>query len=195
MKLSKSKLRNIYLERRKAFSQEAIELKSQQISDRIVHSFDWSCLENIHIFLTIQKQKEFNTQYLINFFWNLGKNLFVPKVLGDDLLCYRLTPETIIKKSKGLNIPEPVGIPIEVPTRFDVVIIPLLYCDDKGNRIGYGKGFYDRFLKHINKDVLKIGVNFFPPNEEIEDVSVQDIALDYLVTPDDFISFTSKSIK
>ena len=76
---------------------------------------------------------------------------------------------------------------------FDFVITPLLYCDKKGNRIGYGKGFYDEFFKTINADAKKIGVNFFPPIDFIDDVSGFDVKLDYLVTPEETLSFSLTS--
>ena len=77
----------------------------------------------------------------------------------------------------------------------DMVITPLVYCDKKGNRIGYGKGFYDRFLSKINRNALKVGVGIFTPDEEIIDVSPADVALDYLVTSSEVFSFKSKFIK
>ena len=81
--------------------------------------------------------------------------------------------------------------------KYDIIITPLLYCDNQGNRVGYGKGFYDRFFMKA-KTQIKIGLSFFPPNEEIADISEADIPLDYLVTPEgvfEFSSFKSKSIK
>ena len=81
---------------------------------------------------------------------------------------------------------------------FYFVIVPLLYCDNQGNRVGYGKGFYDNFLKNINSDVLKIGINYFSPQEKIDDIRKEDIPLDYLVTPTEILSFsgfTSNSTK
>ena len=71
----------------------------------------------------------------------------------------------------------------------------MLYCDNQGNRVGYGKGFYDMFFSKIDHNALKVGVGFFPPEALISDVSEQDIPLDYLVTPTEVLSFMSKSIK
>lgn len=71
-----------------------------------------------------------------------------------------------------------------MPTsKIDVVFVPLLAYDNKGNRVGYGKGFYDHFLSECREDVVKIGLSFFEPEEAIEDVSATDIRLDYCVTP------------
>jgi 5-formyltetrahydrofolate cyclo-ligase len=70
-----------------------------------------------------------------------------------------------------------------------VVFVPLLGYDVQGNRVGYGKGFYDAFLSQCKKDVVKIGLSFFEPEQEITDVLNTDIRLDYCVTPTTVYSF------
>ena len=93
-----------------------------------------------------------------------------------------LTDNTKFQKNE-YNIYEPVN-GIEVPNaKIEVVFVPLLAYDKLGNRVGYGKGFYDIFLSKCNEDVIKIGLSFFEPEEIIEDVSPTDIRLDYCVTP------------
>ena len=99
-----------------------------------------------------------------------------------------MTGNTKIKKN-SYNIPEPVE-GIEVPdTKIDVVFVPLLAYDEEGNRVGYGKGVYDRFLKKCRPETIKIGLSFFSPEEKIEDVSSNDIKLDFCVTPNGIIEF------
>ncbi|MGZ5197266.1 MAG: 5-formyltetrahydrofolate cyclo-ligase, partial [Kaistella sp.] len=71
-------------------------------------------------------------------------------------------------------------------------------CDRKGNRVGYGKGYYDGFFESVNPRAVKIGLNFFGPDEVIDDVWENDIPLDYLITPVEVLSFfgtASKSTK
>ena len=81
------------------------------------------------------------------------------------------------------NIPEPKnGIPIS-DQQIEVVFIPLMAFDELGNRVGYGKGFYDGFLKNCSKDTLKIGLSFFEADAEIKDIEPFDIPLDYCITP------------
>jgi 5-formyltetrahydrofolate cyclo-ligase len=81
------------------------------------------------------------------------------------------------------GIPEPKqGIPTPIE-KIDAVIVPLLGFDKKGNRVGYGRGFYDKFLKMLNPDCLKIGLSFFPPVEKINDVQPYDIPINTIVTP------------
>lgn len=65
----------------------------------------------------------------------------------------------------------------------EVVFIPLLAYDKNGNRIGYGKGFYDRFLDKCSTETIKIGLSFFDQEQHIIDVSENDVKLNYCVTP------------
>ena len=87
------------------------------------------------------------------------------------------------------GIPEPIGGRVVEPTEFDVVLIPLLAFDVKGHRVGYGKGFYDRYLAACRADCLKIGISFFDSLAPIEDVEVHDIALDMAICPTQVYDF------
>jgi 5-formyltetrahydrofolate cyclo-ligase len=101
---------------------------------------------------------------------------------------YLLTDNTKFKKN-NYNIAEPID-GIEVPvSKIEVVFVPLLAYDEKGNRVGYGKGFYDNFLSKCNPEIIKIGLSFFEPEATIEDISVTDIKLDFCITPNRIISF------
>jgi 5-formyltetrahydrofolate cyclo-ligase len=75
------------------------------------------------------------------------------------------------------------------PEKIDTVLIPLLAFDKKGFRVGYGKGFYDKFLSVCRRDVLKIGLSYFQPVEEISDVQEFDVKIDFCVTPNDVKAF------
>jgi len=70
----------------------------------------------------------------------------------------------------------------------DLVILPLLAYDYQGNRVGYGKGYYDRFLAQI-PNIPKIGLSFFKPVEQISDIQIWDVTLDYCITPETIYSF------
>lgn len=64
-----------------------------------------------------------------------------------------------------------------------MVLIPLLAFDKKGYRVGYGKGFYDRFLADCRPDVVKVGLSVFEPIDEIADLNEFDIKMDFCITP------------
>ncbi len=102
---------------------------------------------------------------------------------------YLLTDSTSLKKN-SLGIPEPVDgfwVPEE---KIDVVFVPLLAFDAQGNRVGYGKGYYDTFLRKCRKDTLKIGLSFFPAEDDlIKDVHENDVKLDYCITPSKVYAF------
>ncbi|MDR2206821.1 MAG: 5-formyltetrahydrofolate cyclo-ligase [Flavobacteriaceae bacterium] len=187
--MTKSELRKIYLEKRKNLSESEILRLSEKIFENFISKFQPTENQNVHIFLSIKKRREIHTPIFMDYFFENKIKVFVPKIVGNTLISIELTPETkFIVNSWGISEPETdedSGV-----KNFDFVIAPLLYCDDFGNRIGYGKGFYDRFFAEINSNAKKIGVNFFNPSEKIDDISDFDVRLDYLVTPAETLSFT-----
>lgn len=87
------------------------------------------------------------------------------------------------------GIPEPVGGMIMEPASFDVILVPLVAFDKNGHRVGYGKGFYDRYLALCRPDCLKIGISLFEAVELIEDVESYDIRLDLAICPSQVYDF------
>ena len=86
-------------------------------------------------------------------------------------------------KVNSYGIPEPInGIEIDAE-KIDLVFVPLLISDEKKYRVGYGKGFYDRFLAECRIDVKTIGLNFFKPIDCVEDVNEFDIPLNQVIYP------------
>lgn len=81
------------------------------------------------------------------------------------------------------GIPEPVGGTVLKPTDLDIILLPLVAFDLQGNRVGYGKGFYDRYLLNCRPDCLKVGISLFDPVELIEDAENHDIPLDIAICP------------
>ena len=193
MKLPKSELRKIYTEKRKSMSSAEVENLSKSIFKQFLEAFDMSKVKNVHIFLPIKQKNEVSTWEFIEYFWKEGMSVFVPKMVQNEIKTIQLKPDTPLKEN-GWGILEPEDNFVE-NIKFDIVITPLLYCDNQGNRVGYGKGFYDMFFSKTDRNALKVGVSFFPPAALISDVSEQDVPLDYLVTPTEVLSFISKSIK
>ena len=88
------------------------------------------------------------------------------------------------------SIREPVSTNKSDPKIFDVVFIPLLAFDKFGERVGYGGGYYDRFLVNTQKNVLKVGLSYFEPVDKILDIEEHDIKLDFVITPSRVHNFT-----
>ena len=195
--MKKSDLREKYLEKRESLSQDEILALSGKIFNNFSENFMLKDLQKVHCFLSIPEKGEVNTQLFLNEFFKNRIRVFVPKIYKKRLISVEITQETpLLKNSWGISEPESNEDSKE--RNFDYVLTPLLYCDIHGNRVGYGKGYYDGFFQTVNPETLKIGLNFFGPDENIDGVWENDIALDYLITPAETLSFlgtASKSIK
>jgi 5-formyltetrahydrofolate cyclo-ligase len=194
--MDKKVLRSKYKVLRQSLTQEEIEDKSLAIANQLLRIDTVPSLRLVwdklyyHLFLTIEEQKEINTEYILQILAGKDKEIVISKcefaTLG--MTHFLLTDNTKIKKNR-YNVPEPVD-GLEVPdAKIDVVFVPLLAYDKQGNRIGYGKGFYDNFLSKCKPETIKIGLSFFPPEEKINDVSANDVKLDFCVTPEGIFEF------
>ncbi len=187
--MTKTELRKKYKALRNNLSENNIEDLSLSISNQVLKLPIWD-FSFYHIFLTIEEQKEVNTDYILNILSGKDKNILISKsnFQTGDMGHFLLTDNTTIKKNK-YNIPEPIdGIEI-LDDKVDVVFIPLLAFDKTRNRVGYGKGFYDRFLSKCKPETIKIGLSFFEIENNIEDTFKGDIELDYCVTPEQVYEF------
>lgn len=184
----KKDLRLKYSKLRSVLSQTEITEKSIRIANAVLKLPIWNFL-NYHIFLPIETKSEIDTQGIIAILLGLDKNIVVPKIIAPTKLEHYLLTDTTKFEVNALGVPEPLDGIIVTPTQLDVVFIPLLAFDKVGNRIGYGKGFYDRFLNECNPNIVKIGLSLFDAEDKISDVSPLDIPLDFCVTPRKTYSF------
>ncbi len=186
----KSEARKTHKELRTLSTEENREDWSIAIANNLLKLPIW---ENLyyHLFLPIEKQKEVDTEHILNILFAKSKEIVLSKSNFEDqsMVHFLLTENTRILKNE-YGIPEPVD-GIEVPaSKIEVVFVPLLAFDESGNRVGYGKGFYDRFLAQTN--AIKIGLSFFEATPKLEDIYNEDIALDYCVTPKKTYDFLKK---
>ncbi|MDN3695138.1 5-formyltetrahydrofolate cyclo-ligase [Chryseobacterium tructae] len=186
----KAELRKKYMQKRKALSRDEAFLLSEKIFQNFMAYFEPQIAQKIHIFVPIEKFNEIDTQIFIQYFLEHNIRVFVPKIIVDKLINIEVFSDTVFE-TNSWGISEPVSNEDSGETNFDYVITPLLYCDRKGNRVGYGKGFYDGLFQSVSPETKKIGVNYFDPDEYIDDVWENDIPLDYLVTPTEVLSFLS----
>lgn len=188
--MTKKELRIKYKALRAKLSAEEIEEKSLQIANQLLKLDIWKNTF-FHIFLPIREKNEVDTEFILQILHGKDKEIVVSKSNFETLKMnhFLLTENTKLKKNE-YNIDEPV-YGLSVPDdMIDVIFVPLLAYDKNGYRVGYGKGFYDRFLLDCRFDSIKIGLSFFEPEEEfIDDVSVTDIPLDYCVTTQNVHSF------
>lgn len=180
MAMNKRELRKKYKELRQQFSLHEIEEMSMAIANNILKLDIWNHTY-FHVFLPIENQNEVNTEFILHILQGKDKEIVISKTNFEtlEMTHYLLTDNTKIKVNK-YNIPEPEN-GIEVPTeKIDVIFVPLLAFDKMGNRVGYGKGFYDKFLAHCKPNTIKIGLSFFDAEEEtISEIFENDIKLDF----------------
>lgn len=81
------------------------------------------------------------------------------------------------------NILEPISGDIVPPEQLDIIFVPLIAFDLRGFRVGYGKGFYDRYLAQCREDAVKVGFSYFDAIEYIEDINEFDVPLNFCITP------------
>lgn len=186
--MNKQELRKKYKQKRAGLSFDTIEELSLQIANKSLQLPIWEH-SNYHIFLTISEKKEIDTEFLLHILQGRDKSIIVPKSdFNSGELTHILLQDNTKLLTSTYGIPEPVsGIELS-PSTLDVVFIPLLAYDLKGNRIGYGKGFYDRFLAKCNSNTLFIGLSFFEAEESIEN-SILDIPLHFCISPNKVYKF------
>lgn len=190
MSTNKNALRKKYRSLRNEISAEELEDKSLAIANNLSKLPIWGN-QYFHVFLPILSLREVNTENILHLLAGKDKEVVISKSDFDTrkMTHFLLTDSTKIKVN-SYGIPEPVN-GLEVPSnKIDVVIVPLLAYDKKGNRVGYGKGFYDAFLASCRADVTKIGVSFFEPEQQFDGLLETDVALDYCVTPDTVYEFS-----
>lgn len=190
--MNKSALRKIYLDRQRSLSETERREKSLRITEHFWVYFDLADIRSVHLFLPIRKKGEVDTVFLLN---GLRRDyphirLVLPRVdfAADDLEHLAYDARTALKKNRW-GIAEPVGGDLVDEKELDLILVPLLCFDEEGHRVGYGRGFYDRFLSRCRKAVPKVGLSYFPPVGDIPDVGAHDVRLDLCITPEKIYRF------
>ena len=185
----KTELRKKYKLLRSQFSEHDIETMSLAIANQLLQLPIWESTY-FHVFLPIVEKKEVDTEFILHLLAGKDKDIVVSKSDFEttQMSHFLLTDSTTFQKNQ-YGISEPVA-GLEVPVaKIDVVFVPLLAFDKLGNRVGYGKGFYDKFLMECNAETIKIGLSFFEAEDLIDDVWESDTKLDYCITPKTIYKF------
>ena len=190
--MTKAELRKIYLGKQKSLSLFERKQKSEQITDGFFVNLDLNKINFLHCFLPIEKFNEIDTNFIFQKIWRDFPQIetLVPRVnlQTDKIENLIFAPETEIVKN-AWEIFEPTNNESIETEKIDVVLIPLLCFDARGFRVGYGRGFYDRFLKNCRADCLKIGLSYFEPIGKISDAQEFDVRLDFCVTPEKIVNY------
>jgi 5-formyltetrahydrofolate cyclo-ligase len=183
--MTKKEIRKIYRERRLAMSAS----EQNRADDLLLIQFQQLGIEipgTIMTYAAMEKSREFDPHLITDYCHFKNPNAVLCYTVinkeSNTMQAMRVTADTVFELNE-YGIAEPVdGVPV-FTGEIDMVLLPLLYFDDEANRVGYGKGYYDRFLAHCRRDCVKIGFSYFEPVETIDDLHEYDIKLDYGITP------------
>jgi len=190
--MTKQELRKIYLQKRLALSEGEYLKLNHQLCENFFSQIDLSFIKILHTFIPLEKNKEPNTWLIIDRIRREFPHirLSIPRInnqTGELENFFFEGLHQLQQNSWGILEPKQ-GVPTE-PEKIDMVLVPLLAFDKCGHRVGYGKGFYDKFLAQCQSTCVKIGVSLLPPVSAIEDVDVFDQPLSTAITPHATISF------
>ena len=180
----KELVRSLVLFNRRLLSDEFISEKSQQIANRlkVLLSTERS-IRQIHTFLPIKKNGEIDTWHIIRQLSN--EYQFIAS--KTDFQHHRMHHYAINEKTKfvsdKMGIPTPIGEQEIAPSNIDMVLIPLLASDKDGNRIGYGKGYYDQLIDSLSPQTIKVGLNMTGLFDHFPFMEPHDQKMDYCITP------------
>jgi len=177
----KTFLRSHYKKKRFSLTKQEVDDLSQRVCKQLDKLSIWK-LKHYHIFISISKYNELDTSSIINKLKSEKKIIIVPKISNNELVHIAINDQTEFSINE-YGIKEPNNGNHFIIENLDLIFIPLLAFDLEGHRVGYGKGYYDRFLKLTNKSSLKIGLSFFDPINKIQDIDDNDVKLDYCITP------------
>lgn len=185
--MNKAALRKIYQKKRQALNREDIENLSQGVCRLFFREIDLQQVRHLHIFLPIARHNELNTWPIIRRLQEehpaIGIVISRTNWQKKHMEHVHFNQATILQENKW-GIPEPVAGPACPVQHIDLVLLPLLAFDTEGHRLGYGAGFYDRFLAECIPGTTKVGLSLFPPLPiPISDVGKHDIPLDACITP------------
>lgn len=189
--MNKQQLRSIYKQKRNAIS----EKEKLRWDDLLLIQFQQFFFEDVKLLLSYWPMDAMNEP---NTFLFSG---YLKHAIPDLEIAYPVTnfnthtmqpcivnEDTVYVQNK-YGIWEPQTDETISTGLIDVVFVPLLICDRRGYRAGYGKGFYDRFLLQCREDVIKIGFSYFEPIENIDDINEYDIPLNYCITTTSLYEF------
>jgi len=186
--MKKKALRIEYLQKRKSFSSHFVKLESLKISDILSQNFELEG-KTVHCFIPIAQNNEIDTWLLIDRIMEKGR-VVVPKANFEDnsMTHFYFEKDTELTPN-NYGILEPTNANQCQTDDIDIVLLPMLVCDKKGYRVGYGGGFYDRFIAQLPQKTQLIGLSLFDPTEEIKDLDTFDKKMNHCITPTEIFNF------
>ena len=177
----KAALRKHLLEKRDSTSFDLMEIHSKKIISKLMKTKVISEAKSIGCYYSIGS--EVQTVELITHLLEEKKIVSLPRISNGMMIFRKI--EDLTKLEKGeFDIPEPKdNAPIQ--EKHDVILVPCVGLDGEGNRIGYGQGFYDKYLE--GNSAIKIALSYSKQIVKSVPVTDEDIRMDWIITERDVI--------
>lgn len=181
IKKRKKELREKFTELRMSLDKKSADEKSNEIHQHLFASNAFKNSKTIHTYVSMNHRNEVDTFQLIDQALQMGKNVVIPRIEDDIELSHHQIRGTENLKKNDWGVPEPTGEGSVEPEDLDLILVPMLSGDRFRNRLGYGKGYYDRFLKQT--DAVRVGLLFdIQMYDERLPVNKYDVQLAMLIT-------------
>ncbi|MDX1591141.1 MAG: 5-formyltetrahydrofolate cyclo-ligase [Balneolaceae bacterium] len=181
VKDKKKQLRDTYTELRKSLNPEITLEKSRKIQKKLIDLDSFMNAEIIHTYISMNDRNEVNTHELIETALQQGKSVVVPRIEDDNRLSHHKIQGLDDLETNDWGVPEPPGEADTKPAEPDLILVPMVSGDKIRNRLGYGKGYYDRFLKETVG--IKVGLLFdIQVYDQVLPTDKYDVQLDLLIT-------------
>jgi len=184
--MDKAFLREQVLEKRKSISKEEVHEKSLKIFENLFSLKEVSEAQNVALYISFNNEVE--TRQIIEKLWKIGKNVFVPVVENGSFSFAKLTSFENLRENQ-FGILGPCEKEIIDPKEIDLFVVPGLAFDSSGNRLGWGKGYYDIFFNKNKISAKKIGLAFELQIVEKISHKPHDVKMDFLLTNTEIYRF------
>ena len=176
----KNKIRKEILALRKAMPICLLEENSRRITEKVIEHPEYQKAELV--FAYIDAKGEVKTGDIVEHAWKSGKRVAVPRVQGDIMKFYLISSyEELEPGCFGIMEPKTTCMEVRNIPKNSVVIMPGVAFDKSGNRIGYGKGYYDKYFSEY-PDVYKIAIALSMQIVSEIPADVFDIKADCVIT-------------
>ena len=179
--IEKAALRKHLLEKRDATSAELRDIASEKIHENLKKNSSFINAQNIACYFPIGS--EVNTHNIILDILKQGKNLLLPRIIDNDIQFYIVSNLERLEKG-SFEIMEPKDS-CERAKKIDCILIPTVGISKLGVRLGYGKGYYDRFLS--STDAVKISLTYSKQIVKSIPSDSHDVKIDWIITEDENI--------
>jgi 5-formyltetrahydrofolate cyclo-ligase len=157
-----------------------------------LQQFNFNSIKTLLTYWPMASVNEPNTHLFSSYLRHIIPNLRIAYPVANfetnTFNAIEINEDTVYTTNQYL-ITQPTKGNLIYPKEIDLIFVPMFTCDSEGFRVGFGKGFYDKFIANCSDSVVLIGFNYFNPVVKIDDINHLDFPLSYCITPNEVYEF------